>query len=136
MDIGLSSNLSASPAASFVQLESSGDGDRGGAPFENMLEPFLSWRLELVNARVRFRMFAGYDFPEYVDSEEADSPSSSSAAASLRVRDMDRSLELQVEGMHLRYSCFTQAASLSSSISFRAQDIKIADNVSDSFFDS
>jgi hypothetical protein len=134
LDIGLSSNLSASPAASFHQLESSSDGDRGGAPFENMLEPFLSWRLELVNARVRFRVFAGYDFPEYVDSEEADSPSSSSAAASLRVRDMDRSLELQVEGMHFRYSGFTQAASLSSSISFSAQDIKIADNVSDSFF--
>ncbi len=134
LDIGSSSILSASADVPFDQQEASGDGDRGGSRFENMLESFLSWRLELVNARVRFRIFAGYDFPEYVDSEEEDSLSSSCPAASLRFRDMDRSLELQVEGMHLRCSGFTQAAPLSSSILFKAQDIKIADNVSDSFF--
>jgi hypothetical protein len=101
---------------------------------DSTLESFMVWRLELVNARVRFRVFAGCDFPEYVSSEEAHSPISSGVRSSFRSRDMERSLELHIEGINLRHSSYTSAASISSKTSFKAQDIKIADDVSDSFF--
>jgi hypothetical protein len=104
------------------------------ASFDIFLESHLSWRLELVNARVRFRVFAGCDFPEYVTIEETTTPPSCAPFSSLRIRDMDRSLELQVEGMHMRFSSYSPAAPISSRLSFLAQDIKIADNVTDSFF--
>lgn len=108
--------------------------DQRNVSVESTLDTFLSWRLELVNARVRFRLYAGCDFPEYVASEESTSPSSCAPHSSLRSRDLDRSLELHVEGMHLRYSSYEQAAAISSRISFKAQDVKIEDHVTDTFF--
>jgi hypothetical protein len=123
-------------AAPIVRQEAAREenNDERDASFETFLESHLSWRLELINARVRFRVFAGCDFPEYVAFDEATSQPSCAPASSRCIRDMDRSLELQVEGMHMRYSSFSPAAPISSRLSFTAQDIKIADNVTDSFF--
>jgi hypothetical protein len=139
LDLSSSSMQNAFPAAPIHQEEGSGqdNGDQRDASVDDALESFLSWRLDLVNVRVRFRMFAGCDFPEYVSLEEAAVHSSRATSSSISPalsRDMERSLELQVEGMHLQYSCFDHPAPISSRIFFRAQDVKIADNVSDSFF--
>ena len=141
IDISSSSMLnipaaSGTGAAPIVRQEAAREenNDERDASFETFLESHLSWRLELINARVRFRVFAGCDFPEYVAFDEATSQPSCAPASSRCIRDMDRSLELQVEGMHMRYSSFSPAAPISSRLSFTAQDIKIADNVTDSFF--
>jgi hypothetical protein len=129
-------DLSSSAAAPIHREEGSGleHGVQRDASDEKILESFLSWRLELVNASVRFRIFAGCDFPEYVPLEEPLSPSSCATVSSFRKKDLGQSMELQVKGMNFRYSSFEQAAPISSKISFRAQDIKISDDVSDSFF--
>jgi hypothetical protein len=136
LDISSSSILNGSAVAPIHQEEGSGleHAELRDASNENILESFLSWRLELVNASVRFRIFAGCDFPEYVPLEEPLSPSSCATVSSFRKRDLGQSMELQVEGMHFRYSSFELAAPISSKISFKAQDIKISDDVSDSFF--
>ena len=138
-DVSSPSTFNTSSAAPVKQQQVSmeEDSDQRDASLENILESFLVWRLELVNARVRIRIFAGCDFPEDVVSEDTSTSSgatSSGATSSFRSRDMDRSLELQIDGMHLRHSSFESAAPISSRTSFKALDIKIADDVSDSFF--
>ncbi len=134
-DVSSSSIFDSSASATMNQPQFSRDedSDLGGTSFETILESFLAWRFELVNARVSFRIFAGCDFPEYVSLEDA-SPPTSGAASSFRSRDIERSLELQIEGMHLRHSSYVSAAPISSRTSFKARDIKVADDVSDSFF--
>jgi hypothetical protein len=136
VDISSFSNLSVSKHAEPEDQSQSSlnDANHMKSSFESMLEKFLSWRLDLVNARVRLRVFAGCDFPEYVLVEEDTPTSSAAATSSFRKRDLDRSLELQVEGIHLRYSSFDRGAPISSKILFRAQDIKVADDITDSFF--
>ncbi len=82
--------------------------DQRNVSVESTLDTFLSWRLELVNARVRFRLYAGCDFPEYVASEESTSPSSCAPHSSLRNRDWSFTLkactcDTAVTNMQLRY---------------------------------
>jgi hypothetical protein len=135
-EISSSSMLDSSVVAPINQQQVSReeDSDQRSNSFETYLESCLVWRLELVNARVRFRIFAGCDFPEYVSSEEASPPTSSVATPCFRSRDLERSLELQIEGLHLRHSSYVSACPVLSRTSFKAQDVKIADDVSDSFF--